>query len=699
MSHNPISFRDSRSQRGAASVAISMLLMFILAAAVLAVINMSGSSVIDAAKNEEQVAALFVAESGLERAAAILQPKIVSGTMADSDCTGIKPSTGNSFDVGSRGGRFSYLSAVPSPASCSSTGTPCTKCSVTVSGTVGSSARTVKLDIAVPIPAVGTSNCGTNVSLTLTNTTDYAATGVFSLAWRRQMNSGEYPPGCPSGGGGNANATTCPGNPGPECVMKWNVESSSGNPSGGSMGASIGIQPHDSFQVTQTLSTNRNFVEVGGLFPGFSTTIPPAIVGSYWDDSNGGNGTKTVNNSNNTPSAGLTNSGVATTGGSCLTPDPSHATNPKQTCTSWCNDLNGLNADTLVYGATGRSGAQADTITAVTFNTNGTPPQNILLTRIAHFPNTSGVPAATGDIYSEIWYAHNPSYLYGARTTGSIAINQNGALNFTATISNGSPTLQITSVVGGSGLLSVGDTINTVAGIPAGTRINAIVSGSGGVGFYTMSQNATADSTTTNVSTTRHILTVTAVNSGSVALGQTLSSTGGGQNVPAGTTIVAVGPVVGGNPTYFLNMATPQTVTSRIVTSGATSSGTTISVPNAGSLPPVGTPLTIVAVRSGTGQFAAQTTVNSVNAGNNTFTVSSAPTITLDGAQVCGGTCAFFDNPSSTTASSGFVVTRSAGTTQWASGFVCLSGVDQSKIVPVSNITPADYGKWAEVLR
>ena len=58
-----------RPQRGAASVAIAFLILLVIGAALATALSMSGSAVRDAAMSEEQVEALFLAESGLERAA------------------------------------------------------------------------------------------------------------------------------------------------------------------------------------------------------------------------------------------------------------------------------------------------------------------------------------------------------------------------------------------------------------------------------------------------------------------------------------------------------------------------------------------------------------------------------------------------------------------------------------------------------
>jgi hypothetical protein len=98
---------------------------------------------------------------------------------------------------------------------------------------------------------------------------------------------------------------------------------------------------------------------------------------------------------------------------------------------------------------------------------------------------------------------------------------------------------------------------------------------------------------------------------------------------------------------------------------------------------------------AGTGTFASGTTVLSV--GEDSFTVSAVPSNGLYGASVCGGICAFFKSPSDPASTTQFTVVKSGGTTQFASGFVCLRGVDQPKIAPVTSTT-LTTSRWQEVV-
>lgn len=87
------------------------------------------------------------------------------------------------------------------------------------------------------------------------------------------------------------------------------------------------------------------------------------------------------------------------------------------------------------------------------------------------------------------------SYADGSAIAGAAGAPPQGA-EVTATTVNASPTLTVTAVV--SGALAVGDVI-AGTNIPAGTTIQAFGTGTGGVGTYTMSANATGAATGTDV--------------------------------------------------------------------------------------------------------------------------------------------------------------------------------------------------------
>ena len=77
----------SRRESGAATIAVAFLILVIIGAALVTSLGVSGSLVRDASTSEEQVAALFIAESGLERAQQTLKAGGTSFT--DATCTGL----------------------------------------------------------------------------------------------------------------------------------------------------------------------------------------------------------------------------------------------------------------------------------------------------------------------------------------------------------------------------------------------------------------------------------------------------------------------------------------------------------------------------------------------------------------------------------------------------------------------------------
>lgn len=128
----------------------------------------------------------------------------------------------------------------------------------------------------------------------------------------------------------------------------------------------------------------------------------------------------------------------------------------------------------------------------------------------------------------------------GGSVTASIA-----AGTFSVTGSIADTTLNVTAV--GSGSVVVGGTISGT-GITSGTMVTAQLTGTpGGIGTYAVSIPQTAASTT--VSGAFGTLTVTAVGSGAIGIGNVLSGSG----VTAGTYVTAFGTGTGGTGTYIVS--------------------------------------------------------------------------------------------------------------------------------------------------
>jgi Tfp pilus assembly protein PilX len=644
-----------------------------------------GTRSMDTSQQLDSTAALMLAESGLQRAEAMVGRVGNSGTMAEGDCTGI--ATGGPFSLGR--GSFSYSTPVAEPSGCAAG--LCNTCSVGVTGTVGSASRTLSQKYILGV-SNGVAGRGTTVTMVLRNIHDVPATSLFNMAWKRQDP------------GGNADATYC-ADGAPGCGLQWNLESNGGGQrSVGGMGVTVDIPANTiSKLVVQTISQSRDYVEVGGLFPSLLTTAPPTIVGSFWNDKGGATSPLTGVNSG---SVGGVINGVAPTTGACQASPTTYPTSPPgsfqlATCTQWC-----MASDTLVYGASGRSDSSSDQLTpAVTFGISGSTPQNVTMTRLVHFPNLDGTtPNASGKAFSEIWYKYNKTYTSADTGTGAgltsyasaVKATSGGLMTLNSSIKNGDTTVTVASISGhpvcpNDKLVKPGDTDgSTIDATPAG----AACSSAGGI--YTISSwGGGPVNANVKPEVWGRTLFVTGRTGADMTAGEATLRT---SPTTASTITISSGPS-GGNyslspPAYIGSLS--------YITQGPNSN--TIKVPSGSALPSIGTRVALYAASSspvGTGTFAAATKVLSV--GSDSFTLSDlsdspvVPSVGLYGASICGGICAFFNDPSNPTAITEFRVDRTSGTTQFASGFVCLRGVDKDKIAPVLSTT-LTTSRWQEVV-
>lgn len=128
----------------------------------------------------------------------------------------------------------------------------------------------------------------------------------------------------------------------------------------------------------------------------------------------------------------------------------------------------------------------------------------------------------------------------GASVTASIAAN--ATTSFTGVIAD--RLLTASSV---TGVIAVGGTLSGT-GVTTGTTIVKQLTGTtGAAGTYEVSVGQTTASTT--ITETYGVMTVSAVGSGAIVLGQTLS----GSSVVAGTTVTQFGTGTGGTGTYFVS--------------------------------------------------------------------------------------------------------------------------------------------------
>jgi hypothetical protein len=689
----------------------TVVLLFLIATVIFALslmISQSGNNVIDGRRQNDSTAAFFAAESGLETAVASLSAAATAGSYTDANCTGLAGTTNNSWGTVT-------LSAVSAPASCDISGaTPCTSCSVTSTGQMRQATRTVTL--AVPLTVKNgvtcngaTSDCSNTPTVTwelkLKNSAGVAGVGVFNLTYIRQGN----------------NTPTCAA--GSNCRLEMNLSSpSNGTNSTGLMGNAVLIPAGSTYPIYQTMSKpHDNLAEVGVFFYG---TSAPTLTGqdanpgsaAFWDD-NKNSSTNTVGPSGGT--TGATNDGTFhASGDSCNAPG-SHG--QSSSCQTWC-----YGGDTLVYLFAGNVTTLSDQLTGVTF---GSGAQSMAMTRVTKYPTTVDTGAPT-NVDAEIWYAGNANFVgspiatqvssyKGRSITGSTSASigaQWGSANGDSTQSS----ISGTTLTVGSGftgypnqIISVGDSVaqsqspSSTCTSSCGTitaQLTSAESGSalGGRGTYQISaaQTVSGDKNRTWTISSNvlrvHGCTICAFANGDALTGavsgRTINGAQAGVSNSYGRTEATGG--VGRYP--ISGTATYMAATNNVLYAGTP--GSTLYINTASPQPPAAGRLPMmIKVTSGTGALAAGTKVtasSAANAATTAMTLSATPTTALDLASVCGGTCALFVTNGNTP----FTLSGITGNfNEWASGFMCLKGVDVTPQIVTSS--SATSSRWTEVVQ
>jgi microcystin-dependent protein len=142
-------------------------------------------------------------------------------------------------------------------------------------------------------------------------------------------------------------------------------------------------------------------------------------------------------------------------------------------------------------------------------------------------------------------YINRMPFGASAATTGSVT-GIIGAV-VTGSISTGG-VLTVTAVTRGA--LYIGDII-TGTNVPANCTITAFGTGTGGAGTYTVSPAPTSAIGSRTITSSSTVLNVTAVGSGTVAIGQALAGTG----ITTGTKITDLGTGAGLTGTYIISTA------------------------------------------------------------------------------------------------------------------------------------------------
>jgi hypothetical protein len=434
MTNQPDKFSLHSRQRGAVSIAIVTLIMLILAAAIAGAVKISGSSVINASTNEEQVSALFLAESGLELAQATIRSAALANTYTNTTCTNLS----NQSAILGRGS-FTYVGAVSTPTTCS--GGACTQCLITVKGAINTtSSRTIQQNMisSQQNGATGqtntgcsTANCTPNIAMSMTvpQANSFAFVHIIYNA-NTNWGGADVTPSCQNTSSGSLT----------NCTLGWNISGNYYN-NPGSIGVYSAIASAGSYSLTEqilsalpTTDSRNNYAAVGAIFssPGGSARL----VGSYAQTptTSGVFPNKHVSVCPNPATTPRTEPQPA---GDCTTTDYQHAyldsrwtCNPSGSSNTTINWVNAANADTLMAGFGGKPYAtrtstecpgQYDSVAGKCKNNlNG-----MLVNGQPMFMQLSLIGQQGDYMYSQLWWSHNDAY--NASTAGA----SNGA-TFTA---------------------------------------------------------------------------------------------------------------------------------------------------------------------------------------------------------------------------------------------------------------------------
>lgn len=666
-------------QRGIVTVMAAVILIAAVIFVLSQALGISGSNSMDNTLQMQSTAALFQAESGIERAMGGLS--FVNDPTKPAACAGL----GVGFYQTGSGIGFTVSGASEKTDGTACVSTACPVCSVTSTGCVGCSAsvspnrasRTVNRKISTTATSgIGGQKPGAPtalVTMTLVNTSELTGVGFFNLATRR--NGADRESVCSTVTVGTATVASC--------TALWNDSSQNGGgtPSVGGLGTGVVIAGGLSADIVQTMQDKfgnsddtRNFAEVGAIVPGKDSTTAPSMVSG-----SAGNVPVAYETNSKTANNGVTNNGAATANTSAC-----KVSGTPQTCTSWCDgyDSQGKNgADLLLMGFSGRNSTVSLTnkLAAVTFGSTTGSALDALVSFPADTPN-AGALGAQGDVYADIWYKKNDAYSIGGVFKASVATT--ATVTFTASGASGDNKLIVTGTPSPSGVLGVGYVFTAVPSeLPADTVIIGQTSGTAGqAGEYTLSNNFSSAHASSSLVMIKKTMTVpqASIYSGVIKAGETLASgdangttTCGSPKILCGTKVLLQGVSTGGNDIYYLSYNTAaETVATAVFSSGVSASGTTITVPSLGNMPLSNT--TLIAVRSGS-NLAGKSATASIISGN-TFTLSTFSG-TNYGVPLCGGACALFTQSKSFNALSdtSFSFTNIAETQEhWVAGFLCI---------------------------
>lgn len=356
-------------QKGLASIIglvfISVAVLFILMQS----LSLSGSKSLESQEYYDHVAALALAESGMNMAIAQVTNNYGSNGNLGTSCN-VASATPQPFGNGS----FTILSSTLANS----------YCKVRVKGTINASNRTIETWVGLT-DVIGTSGFGTTPSLSLKNPYPVGALSIFDLGWRVSTSAGQTVPIS-----GNSKCDDCTTN------QLWYRYLPGGNDLAGA-GNSTTVAASSNTSYQHTLSDSRTYAMAGLILGGTDSGPVPSVTGSLM---------YTKNSSSSISGNYSWDKQVAV---------------QKNGCADW-------NTSGLVLGIAGQgigliSGSTYDysgifqaamlTLEAVNSTNAGTIYPNVTFSPYVHYPNTDGTsPTSWGDIFVDLFYYNGPNITF-----------------------------------------------------------------------------------------------------------------------------------------------------------------------------------------------------------------------------------------------------------------------------------------------
>ena len=667
----------SRCSAGFATIPVLVFLAVAVVFLLTQTLSITGSKVTDDVAHHDSIRALYIAESGLEFATGVVSAASVSFEKLEQVCKALddlSPPAGLELRDGLV--KIKYLSFEAPPEN-----SDIRRCEFSTTGVFGNATRVLvkkgTFERQKGIAGFGGYSASRDaIQATVANDQSAGGYAIFNLAWRRSGSDGLDPLSCDgqpdpcelkSFGdvlnlGGQTDALPCTG-----CPVQWNIESSSGGPSVGSLGTIKSLTANTDYTVTQNLTgstsggraPDRNFVEVGTILIGTTNTADPlndsrttmSRRGSYSNVSTSAGGSArltTDNSSSSNPTGGTTNgsfkdyepTSTVTTGGATLTGTITSFTTGSGTVRKTVTGNATLFETEAPVGSALKtaSGVTIGTVSAVSSNTSLTLAANALV----------AVSGSTYNISSTIpGYTHDPSGVICDSSTGATCNNWCHRAD--------------TLIFGVSGRSNPTSLIT--AGLYA-AELDRVTFGerSGGTGGLDLTRIATYPN-------------VTKPTPG--ANGDIFAQVWAGYNPFFIARVTAVS-----GSTVTLDLTDPR----RSIAFDQDTFNTT-------------DPLKYTVVGGwNTTAVPVDTKVVGYDGAAGSITLNKSVPLAV-GDVICGGICAFFNTANSANSVTTFRVRESPYVTQWAGGFSCFKGTNREQIRSIEGNASAVKTEWHEVIK